>query len=99
MIQEIAHIVVKTGMEKAFEQGVSQAAPLFQRAKGCRAMGLTRSIEQPSHYRLVVSWETLEDHTVHFRSSPDFQAWRALVGSCFEVPPQVEHVTTVLTAF
>lgn len=99
MITEIAHIAVKAGMEAAFEQGVAQAAPLFQRAHGCRGLALQRGIEQPTHYRLVVQWETLEDHTVTFRGSDDFQAWRRLVGHCFDSAPQVEHVTTVLQPF
>lgn len=99
MIHEIAHIVVKAGMESAFEQGVGQAAPLFRRARGCRSMALQRSVEQPGHYRLVVGWDTVEDHTVHFRGSEDFQGWRALVGHCFEAPPVVEHVETTLQLF
>jgi quinol monooxygenase YgiN len=75
---------------------VKNALPLFQRAKGCHGMELSRSIEHPSQYRLFVSWETLENHTVDFRGSPDFQEWRNLVGHCFAAPPQVEHVTQVL---
>ncbi|WP_029001958.1 antibiotic biosynthesis monooxygenase family protein [Azohydromonas australica] len=99
MIFEIAHIAVKPGMESAFEQGVAEAAPLFQRAKGCHGLSLQRGIEEPTHYRLVVRWETVEDHTVHFRNSEDFQSWRALVGHCFESAPRVEHVATVLQPF
>lgn len=99
MIHEIAYITVKDGMQQAFEQGVSEAAPLFKRAKGCRGLALQRGIEQPQHYRLVVAWDTVEDHTIVFRGSEDFQSWRRLVGHCFETPPVVEHVDTVLNPF
>lgn len=99
MILEIAHIVVKPGMEATFEQGVAQAAPLFRRARGCHAMSLQRGIEKPQQYRLVVSWDTVEDHTAHFRNSDDFQEWRRLVGHCFETAPQVDHVAPVLQLF
>lgn len=99
MIQEIAHIDVKPGSEDAFEQGVRAAAPLFQRAKGCRSLSLQRGIESPSSYRLLVEWDTVDDHTVHFRSSDDFQRWRELVAHCFANPPRVEHVRTVLHPF
>lgn len=99
MIDEIAHIEVQDGLEGAFEVGVAAAAPLFRRAKGCRGMSLQRGIERPSTYRLVVSWATVEDHTVHFRGSEDFQEWRRLVGHCFAKPPEVEHVRTVLALF
>jgi heme-degrading monooxygenase HmoA len=99
VIHEIANIVVKPGLEAAFEEGVAKAAALFQRARGCKALSLQRGIEEPTHYRLVVQWDTVEDHMVHFRQSEDFQGWRALVGHTFERPPQVEHVSTVLNPF
>ena len=99
MIHEIAHIAVKPGLQAEFERGVEQAAQLFRRAHGCRRLALQRGIERPLHYRLVVAWDTLEDHTVHFRGSDDFQAWRGLVGHCFDAPPVVEHVDTVLSPF
>jgi heme-degrading monooxygenase HmoA len=99
MILEIAQIDVKPGMEADFEAGVAKAAPLFQRAKGCHGMELQRSIEKPSRYRLFVRWETLEDHTVAFRGSADFQEWRRLVSHCFEHPPEVEHTRQAVHAF
>ena len=78
MITEIAQINVAPGAEEEFESGVKKAAPIFRRAKGCHGMELRRSIEKPSRYRLFVTWETVENHTVDFRRSPDFQEWRNL---------------------
>jgi len=99
MITEIAQIEVKPGMEAEFESGVKKAAPIFQRAKGCTAMELRRSIEKPARYRLFVGWATLENHTIDFRGSADFQEWRKLVAHCFASPPEVEHVTQVVKGF
>ena len=99
MIMEIAQIDVKSGMEADFETGVSNAVPLFKRAKGCKGVTLQRSHEKPARYRLFVQWETLENHTVDFRGSPDFQEWRKLVGHCFASPPEVEHVKEVVKGF
>ena len=99
MITEIAQIEVKPGMEAEFEAGVKAAAPVFKRAKGCHAMELQRSIEKPTRYRLFVSWGTVENHTVDFRGSEDFQEWRKLVAHCFASPPEVEHVAQVLRGF
>ena len=62
-------------------------------------MELMRSIEHPSRYRLVVKWETVENHTVDFRGSADFQEWRKLVGHCFASPPVVEHTREVVRGF
>jgi heme-degrading monooxygenase HmoA len=99
MVLELAQIDVKPGLEAEFEAAVAKAAPLFQRAKGCNGMELQRSVERPSRYRLFVRWETLEDHTVAFRGSDDFQEWRRLVGHCFEAPPMVEHTVQAVRGF
>jgi heme-degrading monooxygenase HmoA len=98
MYLEIAAIEVIAGQEGAFEVAVAEAAALFLRAKGCRGMQLQRSVELPSHYRLVVKWETVEDHMVHFRQSDDFQAWRRLAGKYFASTPVVEHTQQVFKA-
>jgi heme-degrading monooxygenase HmoA len=99
MILEIAQIDVKPGMEQEFEAGVRAAGPIFERAKGCKGMTLQRSHEQPNRYRLFVTWETVENHTVDFRGSADFAEWRKLVGHCFAQPPEVEHVHEVVRGF
>ena len=97
MIFELATIDVKPGDEDAFERGVAQALPLFQRARGYRSLQLERSFEEPSRYRLVVGWDTIEDHVTHFRNSQDFKTWRALVGHMFAVVPVVEHTAIVVS--
>lgn len=91
MVLEIAQISVKPGLEAEFEANVAKACAVFARAKGCTGMELHRSIEKPNRYRLFVKWETVEHHTVDFRNSEDFKAWRSLVGHCFEAAPEVEH--------
>jgi len=98
MITEIAQIDVKPGTEKDFEAAVAKARPLFLRAKGGKGFELHKSIEKPSRYRLMAKWDTLENHTVDFRGSEDFTAWRGLVGQYFAAPPEVEHTETVLTS-
>src|ERR1700738_2598958 len=96
MITEIALIDVKPGTEKDFEAAVAKARPLFLRAKGGKGFELHKSIEKPQRYRLMAQWETLENHTVDFRGSEDFTAWRGLVGQYFAAPPEVEHTERVV---
>lgn len=91
MIYEVAEITVKTGEEENFEKGVEQAAPLFLRAKGCRGLSLHKVVEYRAVYRLLVKWETIENHLVDFRGSDDFQEWRRLVGAFFDGAPIVTH--------
>lgn len=93
MIREMAHITVRPGAQAAFEAAVEKARPLFESARGCRHVTLLHQIEDPHEYVLMVHWDTLEDHTVHFRESDAFPAWRALVGEHFAKPPHVVHVS------
>ncbi len=96
MITETARIDIKPGSEKAFEAAVAEALPLFRAAKGCHGLQLQRGIEHPTHYYLIVQWETLEDHTVGFRGSEAFARWRELVGPYFAGPADVHHTQAVL---
>ena len=99
MVLEIAQIEIKPGLEAEFEAGVIKAAAIFKRARGCQGMELQRSIEKPQRYRLFVKWDTVDNHTVDFRGSEDFQEWRKLVGHCFASPPEVEHTRQAVTGF
>jgi len=96
MITEIAQIEIKPGSEKDFEAAVSQAQTIFKRCRGWKSFELHRTIERPSRYRLLIKWETLENHIVDFRESSNFTEWRALVGPFFASPPEVEHTETVM---
>jgi heme-degrading monooxygenase HmoA len=99
MFMEVAEIDVQPGTESQFEAAVQAAVPLFQRARGCSAMRLERSIEQPTHYTLLVHWEAVDNHMVDFRQSADFEEWRKLVGNFFAAPPQVGHTRTAVHGF
>jgi len=99
MVFEMAQMEIKPGMESAFEHGVAQAVPLFQRARGCHGLRLLKWIEQSSRYTLMVTWETVDDHVVHFRQSEDYKEWRRLVGECFAGPSQVTHSQIAVAGF
>jgi len=92
MIKELAEIDIKPGHEDEFEAAASRAAQLFLASKGCHSFNVYRSMEQPSRYRMVVEWETIEDHMIEFRNSDAFLEWRRLAGPCFATTPRVEHL-------
>jgi len=96
MIYELAEIDVKDGHADAFADAVRQAVPHFRGTKGCHSVRLTRSIEHPHRFRLVVEWETVEDHMEGFRNSDAFTEWRRLVSPHFVSPPRVEHLDLLL---
>jgi heme-degrading monooxygenase HmoA len=96
MILEVADIRIKSGQTVEFEAQVAQAlATIFPKSKGFRGHEFRRCIETPDRYLLLLTWETLEDHTVGFRGSPLYAEWRTLVGDFFAQPPHVEHFQKV----
>ena len=95
MVLEIADIAVRAGQEDAFVAAYRQAVAQLQASPGFRAVRVTRSIESPSRFVLLVEWDDLEAHTVGFRGSERFTRWRALIGPYFDGAPHVEHFTQV----
>ena len=98
MITEHALLPVIPGREEDFEAAFNQARRIIDSMPGFIAMSLSRSIESPHMYLLLVEWESLEDHTVGFRGSPGYQQWRSLLHRFYEPFPVVEHFETVSAA-
>jgi heme-degrading monooxygenase HmoA len=95
MVLERAQFRIVPGREDEFEQAFGQAKLVIARSKGFVSATLSRGVESPSTFLLLVEWETLEDHTVGFRESPAFGEWRALIGHLFDGAPDVEHFAQV----
>ena len=92
MILEIADIHIQPGQQAAFEEAIQRGLDtVASKAEGMRGYKVVKGIESPERYVLQIWWDTLEDHTVGFRSGPLFPQWRAIVGPFFARPPHVEH--------
>ena len=65
-------------------------ATLVSQTTGCRSMRMTRGIETPTRFVLLVEWDSVAAHE-DFRASERFGQWRALIGPHFAGPPVVEH--------
>ena len=98
MILEHADITIPAGQNAAFEEAIQRGiATVISQAKGFRDARVHRGVESTERYVLTIHWDTLENHTVDFRGSDDFQTWRGLVGQYFAAPPEVEHTETVVS--
>lgn len=91
MILEVAHLDVKPGQEEAFETAFAEAKSIVASMPGFVSLELQRCIETTNRYLLLVRWQTLEDHTVGFRSSPEYQRWKMLLHHFYDPFPTVEH--------
>ena len=99
MILELVTLSILPGREGEFESAVAKSVPLFKGAKGCHKMSLRRSVDKASQYWLLILWETKENHTVDFVSSPQFREFGALVGPYFASAPVVDHAEDNWTGF
>jgi heme-degrading monooxygenase HmoA len=95
MVLEIATLDIRPGQEEDFERAFAQAAPIISSVKGYMTHELQRCVERSNRYVLLVRWQTLEDHTVGFRGSPEYQDWRRLLHHFYDPFPTVEHFTKV----
>ena len=96
MILELADIRIQPGRQADFDAAIQHGVEtVIAQAKGFCGYKVNKGMESPERYVLMIWWMTLENHTVDFRESPAFAAWRAIVGPFFAQPPQVEHFTLV----
>ena len=94
-VLEVAILDIKEGEEAKFETAFSQATQIISSMKGYMSHDLQRCIETSNRYILLVNWQTLEDHTVGFRGSADYQKWRGLLHHFYQPFPDVEHYQKV----
>ena len=86
-------MTVQAGREEEFVEALGRAREILAQSPGWRGLAVHRGIERPSSFLLLISWDTLEDHTVGFRGGDLFTQWRAVLGPFFDGTPLVEHWT------
>ena len=95
MILETAVLNIKSGQEAAFESAFGDAGAIIASMPGFISLELQRCIEIKSQYLLLVKWHKLEDHTVGFRESSQYQQWKQLLHHFYEPFPTVMHYEKV----
>lgn len=95
VILEVAILNVKKDQQADFEKAFAAAQSIVSSMGGYISHQLQRCIEKPNQYILLVNWETLQDHTVGFRESAQYQQWRALLHHFYDPFPVVEHYEAI----
>ncbi len=98
MIIEQVVLLVRPGRQADFEAAFAEATPLISGMPGFRGLTLSRCVEDDGAYLLLVEWDRLEDHTVGFRGSAEYQEWRRLLHSFHDPAPTVLHFEPVARA-
>ncbi|WP_117214666.1 antibiotic biosynthesis monooxygenase family protein [Allorhizocola rhizosphaerae] len=95
MVLEVALIDVRAGQEDDFAAAYAKGRETLATTPGCRSVRMTRGIESPSRFVLLVEWDSVEAHLENFRATERFVTWRGLIGQYFAQPPLVEHFVDV----
>jgi heme-degrading monooxygenase HmoA len=98
MIIEHALLTVRAGREAEFVEAVEGAKSIIASSPGFIDLTVSRGIESPSTFLLLVRWETLESHTVGFRQSAAYQEWKRLLHHFYDPFPVVEHFVPTISA-
>jgi heme-degrading monooxygenase HmoA len=91
VVLEVATLNIVVGQEAAFEKAMEEAKPLIAATPGFTSINIRRCIETPNRYLLLVTWRSIEDHTIGFRQSNRYSQWRELLHHFYDPFPIVEH--------
>jgi len=94
-VLEVADIAVQPGREQEFLAAYRSVRDVLAGTPGCRSVRMTRGVESPARFVLLVEWDSLAAHENDFRGTDRFTAWRGAIGPFFARPPHVEHATDV----
>lgn len=97
MILEVAILKVKPGRAAEFEAAFATASTIISSMPGYISHELQRCLEVGNQYILLVRWLKLEDHTVGFRQSQQYQKWCQLLHHFYEPFPTVEHYKRIVS--
>jgi heme-degrading monooxygenase HmoA len=95
MVLEIADIAVLPGTDEEFADAVREGIRYVSDTPGFRSARLTKGIETPGRFVLLIEWDSVEAHTVGFRESENFGRWRECIGPFLSGDPRVEHCDEV----
>ena len=96
MILEVAILEIKPNKNKEFEAAFKRASVIITSMPGYISHSLQKCIEVEDRYLLLVNWQTLEDHTISFRKSQEYQTWKELLHHFYDPFPIVEHYQKIL---
>jgi heme-degrading monooxygenase HmoA len=90
MVIERAELPIAADKTLEFERAFEAVGHLLRKASGCRGMHLSRGIETPSKYLLLIKWDSVAAHRA-FTEKSEFNQFRSSIGPYFAGKPATEH--------
>jgi heme-degrading monooxygenase HmoA len=94
---EIIRYNVAAGQEAAFEEAYAKAGEYLSGSPHSLGYQVTRCVEEPNRYVVLIEWDSLDGHLQGFRRSPAFRPFFALVRPYFEAIEEMQHYEEVST--
>jgi heme-degrading monooxygenase HmoA len=95
MVLEVAMFEIRPGAEEAFVAAYLRVRGEVRGTPGCRSVRITRGVESPSQFVLLVEWDSVDAHLHDFRATDRFVRWRQAIGPHFAAEPVVGHYLDV----
>jgi heme-degrading monooxygenase HmoA len=95
MVLEVALFDILAGRGDEFADAYAKAREVLAGTPGCLSVRMTRGIETPDRFVLMVEWDSVDAHLDNFRATERFTQWRGLIGPYFDGAPRVEHFIDV----
>lgn len=92
-VLEIGEFAIRDGHEDAFLAAYLDVREVLATTPGCRSVRMTKGIESPTRFVVLVEWDSVGAHEQNFRGTERFTRWRAALSPHFADAPHVEHVT------
>lgn len=92
MVIENAQLPVAAGREEEFEQAMVRGRELLEGAPGSGRVVVTRGVENPSTYVLLIEWDSVEAHQQAMEDEGLVEL-RELLRSFYDGQPVVQHFT------
>lgn len=92
---EIAAFLIRPGQQHGFEAAFAKAQRLLVGMRGYLSHDLQHSVESDQSYMLLIEWQALEDTTVGFRKSNEYERWMALLRGFLVEAPNIQHFHVV----
>ncbi|MGE6256412.1 antibiotic biosynthesis monooxygenase family protein [Heyndrickxia sporothermodurans] len=90
MVVEHAMLIIKEELVEEFIQTINEAFPILSSSEGYLSHKLLRNKENPTHFILVVNWNSLEDH-IGFVGSAKFKKWDSMLRYFFDSYAKILH--------
>ncbi len=97
MVVEYIRYSVPVERADEFADAYARAARVLDADEHCLGYEITRGVEEPQHWIVRITWDSVEGHEQGFRTAPHFQDFFAAVRPFFDNIEEMKHYQVQLS--